>query len=107
MTAIQFLGKAFQAAGTASANVLRQECAWRMGGTKSKDGGEEQEERSEKTQKLGVGDDAGLSCHLKDFGCDFLLRKIRSHQKILCTRKMAWRGGVRLIIRVQTATNSK
>lgn len=90
MSAIQFPGEAFQAAGTASANVLRQECAWRMGGTKSKEGEEEQEERSE---KLGVGDDAGLLCHLKDFGCDFLLRKIRSHQKILCTRKMAWRVG--------------
>lgn len=97
MTAIQFLGEALQATGTASANVLRQECARRMGRTKSKEGEEEQEERS---QKLGVGDDTGLLCHLKVFGCDFLLRKIRSHWKILCTRKMAWRGGVRLIIRV-------
>lgn len=92
MTATQFLGKAFQATGTASANVLRQECAWRMGVTKSTEGEEEQEERSEKSKKLGVGDDAGLPCHLKDFGCDFLLRKIRSHLKVLCTRKMAWKG---------------
>lgn len=93
MTAIQFLGKACPKAGE-----------WEE--QKSKEGGEEQEERSEKSEKLRVGDDAGLSCHLKEFGCDFLLRKI-SHWKILCTRKMAWRGGVRWIIRVQTATNSK
>lgn len=67
----------------------------------SKEGGEEQEERSKKSEKLGVGVMQELLCHLKDSGCDFQLRKI-SHQRVLCTRQMAWRGGGKIdILRVQ------
>lgn len=57
----------------------------------SKESGEE--EKSEKSEKFGGEIDAGLLCHFKDSGFDFLQRKMRSHQKFLHTRKMARRGG--------------
>lgn len=55
----------------------------------------------QEVREAGGRNDAGLLCHFKDSGCDFLLRKMRSHQKVLYTKKkIAWRGGeIRLMLK--------
>ena len=67
---------------------------------------EGEEEQEERLKKVGLGDDAGFLCHFKELECDFILRETRSPRMVLCRRKSAWRGGTRLVLRVQTCNKT-